>query len=415
MSIVSPFIGDFLTPVGQPLVLSPLVNGLRAEFDQQQFRINGGGVLFDTAFDITRSSSKYVYGTGAQTGQLIEVPPNTPAYQHDPVTGAPKGLSVEGSATNLLLYSRDFTNANWQKLALGAASAPIVTANYAESVDGTMSATRVQMQTNSNTFSDRCILRQNYGSIAGGKSGSVFIKSNTGASQNIGIHDGGVNKTVVVDNNWQRFEGSIIEEAIYFGIELRGTVTDTVADILIDFSQLEVGDKATSPIPTVASTVTRAADIVTSDAATFGDWFTSNPFTVIVEWIDGIPAGANTSTPTVFNFNDGTTSNRLLLFRTGDSISVQTRDAGASTNLTTSPVNILGRNRVAVKFDTSSCAYSANGGAVVSGSSTVSLALMSSMLLGSRENFYYLNGSIVNLSVIDGLLSDAELQQRSAL
>ena len=59
-------------------------------------------VSFDQLITLSRPSPKWVWNA---QGQLIEVPANQPAYNHDPVTGEPLGLDVETAATNLLLNS----------------------------------------------------------------------------------------------------------------------------------------------------------------------------------------------------------------------------------------------------------------------------------------------------------------------
>ena len=295
MSIVSPFIGDFLTPVGQPLVLSPLVNGLRAEFDQQQFRINGGGVLFDTAFDITRSSSKYVYGTGAQTGQLIEVPPNQPAYQHDPVTGAPLGLSVEGSATNL------FANTVFD----GAVSDPSRSAptGYAFfSSAGLFTVANDSVLSGKNTLqfeatSDRCFIEKTF-AVSASTQYIIWADVNViddfqivnmllnvgGGTRQYSVDGIDVAQSFVPSVGKHRISVKVLTDVGQTSIGLRlgvGCAANDTGNVKFDLLQAETGTKPTSYIPTTTSTATRSADIVTSDATTFGDWYrTSGTLTV---------------------------------------------------------------------------------------------------------------------------------------
>lgn len=59
---------------------------------------------------------------------------DTLRYDHNPATGAPKGVLIEPSATNLLTYSAEIDNASWTK------SGSTITANSAVAPDGTTTA-----------------------------------------------------------------------------------------------------------------------------------------------------------------------------------------------------------------------------------------------------------------------------------
>ena len=64
-------------------------------------------------------------------------------------------LLLEPSRTNLFEYSEDFSNSYWSKIGSGSGIAPIVTAEYAISPDGTQNASRVQFDAVGCTNSDR--------------------------------------------------------------------------------------------------------------------------------------------------------------------------------------------------------------------------------------------------------------------
>lgn len=53
------------------------------------------------------------------TGTLQTASANQPRFDHDPVTHTPKGILIEQSRTNLLLYSEDISNAIWIKNVCG--------------------------------------------------------------------------------------------------------------------------------------------------------------------------------------------------------------------------------------------------------------------------------------------------------
>ena len=342
MSIVSPFIGDFLTPVGQPLVLSPLVNGLRAEFDRQQFRINGGGVLFDTAFNITRSSSKYVFGTGAQTGSLVETPPNQPAYKHDPVTGAPLGLSVEGSAVRLNTI----------------AAAPTAAENV------TVSAVQ-------HTISF-------YGT------GTMILS---------GAHSA----TVVGD-------GAFPTRTEYTFTATAGTLTLTPSGD-IQHLQLETGAKATSPIiGNEGSQATRDADIVTSDAATFGDWFDNDSGKITVNFYvsqEVIDDGNQNGIFTLFDSSVGNFNGLGATIESSGSVRVRARSSTGSNILASASAITEGWHTLEVSyFDGYKISSVLDGVSLGSAGSVTHSLNVDSVYVGG----YYVDGPDITNQQLNGVI-----------
>src|SRR5690554_28997 len=86
-----------------PPVLKRETDPLRAlslDFAAQSYTI-GGRPIEDVQqlLTVQRATPKWVWNA---TGQLVEVPVDEPAYDHDPVTGEPLGLLVESEATNNL-------------------------------------------------------------------------------------------------------------------------------------------------------------------------------------------------------------------------------------------------------------------------------------------------------------------------
>jgi len=68
-------------------------------------------VTFPVPSFIRASVDSFVNSQG-----LIEIaPPNTPRFDHDPVTLATKGLLLEEVKTHLVLQSRDLSHASWGK------------------------------------------------------------------------------------------------------------------------------------------------------------------------------------------------------------------------------------------------------------------------------------------------------------
>lgn len=75
---------------------------LRADFKSRSFGSkNAQGMFlpcgFEDIFTFSRPSPKWVWNSH---GELVRVPPNEPAYQHDPLTGQPLGILFEAASTN---------------------------------------------------------------------------------------------------------------------------------------------------------------------------------------------------------------------------------------------------------------------------------------------------------------------------
>lgn len=259
---------------------------LYTDFSTGEYRLDQQESDFVSVYDITRASSKYVYNS---SGTLVEVPPNTPAFQHDPLTGIPLGLSVEGSATNLLTHSNNFTGA----MGGGNFSQNVV-------VNGFRGIDYLELTQNVNS-----ILYNDVVSSGGVYVFSVwigdFVTNVSGNQWQFALRDqtAGVNlssarkhtdgsflftgdaKIVQTIGRWNKVEiaadipsGNTFRVIRNFG----GNVGDTLE---VQQAQFEAGSKSTSDISTTTSTATRDADVVTSDSATFGDWYrTSGTLTV---------------------------------------------------------------------------------------------------------------------------------------
>jgi hypothetical protein len=87
-----------------------------------------------------------------------------------------------------------------------------------------------------------------------------------------------------------------------------GSLTLTVSGSCTNV-QLELGSFATSPIVTVGSTVTRAADVA---SVTLGSWFNTSAGTLVTEV--SFPDLFGTINSTIWQIDDGTANNRLFAY-----------------------------------------------------------------------------------------------------
>ena len=183
---------------------------------------------------------------------------NVPRLTYQNGGGGCPSLLLEKQSTNILTYSEDFSNAAWAKLDSGSGSTtPVVTANYAISPDGTQNADRLQCTLGSSGYS----LIQQSPTVSGTHTGSIWVKSNTGANQNVYFRVSANSTAYVVTPEWQRIN---ITEANgdYLTIGLRDQTgyTNYSCDILIWGAQLEASSYATSYIVSTSSSATRVAD-----------------------------------------------------------------------------------------------------------------------------------------------------------
>jgi hypothetical protein len=132
---------------------------------------------------------------------------------------------------NLLTFTENFSNAAWSSTIGGTGAAITKTNNFGTAPDGTTTAARLQCDRGAgNTLSDFSFMRQSEATNAV-KVESVWMKSNTGASQTVVMT---VSTTVVtVTTSWQRFSVQKTLGATPFDIGAQGTLTAQTIDILV--------------------------------------------------------------------------------------------------------------------------------------------------------------------------------------
>jgi len=239
-----------------------------------------------------------------------------PRFDHDPTTLAPRGLLIEGSATNLLLYSGDFTGYNFISTALGAtATAPDNGTAYTLR-ENSASTTFFSM-----TSGNRTVAASTAHTL------SIFIKAAATPRRyiNVRVNDGGSNAnaaSVVWDTQTNTVSGAATaygtfsaassastQYGSWYRVELRFTngagITSvnckfelsndgsrtadgqanfyaggTTAGVLLWGAQLETGSGASSYIPTGAIQLTRALDSATISSSSFDFQTTGGTFQV---------------------------------------------------------------------------------------------------------------------------------------
>jgi hypothetical protein len=272
---------------------------------------NDGGAIYSQTG--TPSAEFYVWGAqvqpGAVVGDLIEtsgtIDRNVPRFDHDPTTLAPRGLLLEGSATNIASRSQEWGASGWD-----AAASNTVSQTGTGAPDGT--ATSQVMTWTNGTASGSGYRQRNNISVSGSTAytWSVWLKAGTinkilfycrsgsfASSRQIAV-DLSVNPPTVsvitgssygftavlaptiqvFPNGWVRVVTGGTTQAsdslLWIGVANNMAVPASGTNTAEGWGlQLETGSGASSYIPTGAGTVQRAADSCVMTGANFSSWF----------------------------------------------------------------------------------------------------------------------------------------------
>jgi len=386
------------------------------QFLYEGFNVAETPYTFDQLITFSRTSAA-TYVNSA--GNVVSAPAGTPRFDYDPVTLQPRGLLIEEQRTNLLTYSEQFTDASW--IVNGS---PVITADQTTAPDGTMTADTIAVSGASNGFG---VYRNVVSS--GTYASSIYFKLMSGAfTLRLGLTSNfseincstlaitntgtGVGSVTAVGNGWYRFVSvgtvSALSASQIYNI---GSNTGTLA---VWGAQLEAGAFATSYIPTVASQVTRTADVATITGANFSQWYNQSEGTFVAQFDMIGGSAANTNNQIVLS-PIADASNRHIIYNGDAEIAGYTVVGGVTQAYL--PMGSLAANttsKMAYAYQVNNFAASQNGGAVstdTSGSLPVPTRLgIGSGGLGGNQ----LNGHIRSIRYYPTRLSNAQLQALTA-
>lgn len=223
-----------------------------------------------------------------------------------PVSPTLEGLHYEVSRTNLLTYTKAIGGTDW-----GSGGSVTLTQNYGVSPDGLTTSTRmVGVTTN-----DGHVLQSIVTVDGTTYTGSVWMKG-SGTPRLRFQQDGGAfanyaTLDITPTSEWVRYDLTFTKPVD--GSNTRWAISGVGGDTDVEVwgAQMEVGDFVTSFIPTVASSVTRTADLNT----------TPNPVDFSQPFWAVITLTVDETTPATFTFplaiSDGTFNNRVVLEHSG--------------------------------------------------------------------------------------------------
>lgn len=230
---------------------------------------------------------------------------------------APRGLLIEETRVNGVLWSGDLSHAPWAPANTGVI-APVVTGNNVVAPDGTTSGAKIVLPAVP-AGSNASFVGIASGSASGvPTASSIWLRGNAGGEVvNLFISNFSVwiHTSVTLTTTWTRysFAGSPPSTNGTFGVgaDLRDATQTPIPapeTIFAWGADVEAGTFASSYIPTTTGTVTRAADIATMP---LGPWYRSGPWSMVGDMMIESAVAANA--PGVAEFNDGTSANRVFM------------------------------------------------------------------------------------------------------
>ena len=308
-----------------------------------------------------------------------------PRFDYNPVTLAPLGLLIEEQRVNLLTYSAQFDDAAWLKLSGGTGVAPVVTANAGVAPDGTTTADRVVLNRGAGTTSsDISRLFQNTGTLATVGMLSVWMRSFDGVSSySVRLLNSFGELNVTVTPTWQRFSVVSTSTSTNAQIAVRGDQNQQTADVLIWGAQLEAGSFATSYIPTVASQVTRLADVANMTGTNFSSWYNQPEGTFFADFTFAVPQPNLATLPRFIGASDS-----AGLTPTGGTAITGYQRVGGTTQMQIAlGTSQIGTHKAAMAYGAIST--TALNGAAATGVTGSTAGSMNALFLGIASNAFH--------------------------
>lgn len=394
------------------------------------------GVL-DPRVTVTRALNT---ATRINNSGLVEgVNADLPRFDYDPVTLAAKGLLIEEQRTNLTLHS-GLTSANW------TATGGTLANTGKLSPDG--SSNMGLFTENSATSAHQTFVTTVPGTLTLGVTytGSVYIAAGTRRYVVVQCGTNGSNWGVTVDTQTWTITGDFATGGCAFtsasivnagngiyrvtatGVQNTGGGTPAyvvvggslIADAVNSATsylgngstffawgaQLEAGAFATSYIPTVASTVTRNADVVSMTGANFSDWYNASEGAFDVSFDTVFP-----SSRWVFSANDGTSSNYIATdIGSAGNVRFRVVTSNVSQASVTSVASILANTVTNQTSAFASNSFNQSVNAVLNTTDTSgSVPTINQLQIGALLATY-LNGHVRSLAFYKQRLLNAEIQ-----
>ena len=351
-------------------------------------------------FDFTRSGD----ATRINKEGLIEtVGNNVPRLNYPLIDGVVSGcpsLLLEPQRTNLLTYSEQLDNADWDSFQSAS-----VTANTTISPDGYQNADTITFSSDPSS-----LIFQVYTSTSSTFTISVYAKSSTGKKfcfRNFDGVDVIRSSDFTTTSSWQRFTFTFT--SAISNVSICNEIGGNVGSIQVYGCQLEVGSYATSYIPTLGNIETRSAETCNNagDVNTFND----SEGVLMAE----ISALANDETFRLITLSDGTNVNRISFYYGNASNQIRFWVVSSGTTSTlqdTSLFDVTLSIKIALKYKENDFALWINGFEVLtanSGSTPIGLDRITFAEADGTGNPFY--GNTKQLQYFNTALNDTSLEE----
>ena len=374
------------------------------------------GVNVNFRYDntISGASGFYIWGAQLEEGSTAtEYFPTTTRLnipRIDYTNGSCPSLLVEPQRTNVLNYSEDFSSTRGWNPSNAGGSTTTYTSNYGIAPDGTNSADRIQLALNGGPYADWLLFSPTI-TIGQTYTYSIYIKSLTTNCNIIflgAITGGNIAKNITTE--WVKHTYTFVANNAFcvprFLIEAG---TSTSADILVWGYQLELGSYPTSYIPTVASSVTRNADLISKTG--ISSLIGQTEGTIFVE----ANLSVNANERRVITVSNGTESQRIMFWTDGTILYANFNNL--SVTIGTFPIGIA---KIALGYTISggSTTYSIklNNNTLITGTSATAPNPLNSINIGTTTGLgLILNDRINSVQIFKTRLTNSELAQLTTL
>ena len=387
------------------------------------FVSDGGRVAFSRASSATRVNS---------SGLIETVANNVARLDFDPVTLAPRGLLVEEQRTNLLLQSEVFNSANWTKVT-GNITANIVAAPSgsvtADAFIPTTTAGLPFLQQNATVVSGTVYTWSVFLKAAGyrwvfmdafdGVNRRSYFDLQTGTIGNVAA--GNTSTIINFGNGWYRCSltrsaGStspayaVAVATSNGGLSMQG---DGTSGIYIWGAQVEAGAFATSYLPTVASTVTRSADVASVATSAFPYNVNSSSLIIAASQLSELAVSSWTQ-----SLDNGTGNDRFVTI-VGPNRPVNTQMTSSLVgqfNQSITPTSTTTPFKHAFAYELNNANMAVNG-VLGTDDTTVTppAAAATTLRIGTNTiQSVFFNGHIRQITYLPRRISNAELQARTS-
>lgn len=362
--------------------------------------------------------------TRVNSSGLIEiVNANLPRFDYDPVTLAAKGLLIEEQRTNALSYSEELSNPVWttsnSSIVDNSATSPSGLVNADTLVENTATSTHSIQSTASVvgipvvcSFYAKKKERSKVGFGGAGFNAQGFQAVWDLDNGTVFINIGGRASIQALSNGWYRcsvaFTPSNTSGTLVLLCDDTGSnnyAGDGSSGLYLWGMQTEAGAFATSYIPTVASSVTRNADVVTMTGANFSDWYNQSQGAFVAEF-QTTQTGNLSATGYVLAM-DASGAKRVIY--TASATDTAATFDGAT--IITATGDVTGSvAKVASAYDSSGRAIVSNGGTVATGAVAAGYSNSSSLNIGNVGLISQYNGHIRSIRYWPQRLTNAELR-----